>query len=166
MTAHPKPTTESTEQNPSYPLAAPVEALGQVWRNAANDLLTHHTETCAIWFAETMESMVPAYAPGGTNYWLQQMPAVWQTQWQHLAQSADASMTILARTQQQLLEWGAGALTAFSEQTAPASEDFQNRRVSATVIDFPDRRAAAHAIKRSAPHRKAIDPQVPVRRAR
>lgn len=92
-------------------------------------------------FAASLASVVPAFAPGGFSFWIQQMPALYQSQQARLVQSMFDSVEICSRMQRELVDCGRGVLV-LERNGSEVSGPTENRRVSAKVIDFPNRRAA------------------------
>lgn len=134
-------------QHTLEPMLATAESVNHVLTNVAKDMWAHHTEAGTAFVAEALTSIVPAFAPGGTSYWFQQIPAVFQSQFQRHLQSIADSIGILSRAQLQLLALGGHSLPQHNGQTGETLSEsnaaLANRRVSATVINFPDRRARA-----------------------
>lgn len=135
--------------NTLKPMMESAGAVNQVLTTTANEMVAHQFATGGAAFAEAMANIVPAFAPGGTTYWFQQIPTAIQSQFQRLMQSMVDSFGMVSRAQQQILELGSRSLPGLVGQSAETQAQWNpamaNRRVAVNVINFADRRAKAQA---------------------
>lgn len=69
------------------------------------DLMKTQSSVGTHCFVETWSSLADLYAPGGLQYMLSRLPEVYQKLSNHWLKSAMDQYTIVARSQQQMLDW-------------------------------------------------------------
>ena len=140
--------------NTLKPMMESAGAVNQVLTTTAKEMVALQFATGGAAFAEARASIVPAFAPGGTTYWFQQVPTVIQSQFQRLMQSMVDSVGMASRAQQQILELGRHSLQQLVGQSAETQPQWNptmaDRRVAVNVINFADRRAKAQAAQQNA----------------
>lgn len=130
-------------------------AVAHILSKAGEEMIKLQSEPVDAWFNETVPALVPQPGPAGAEHLLWQVPAIYyQAQSRRMVRIMLDTYSIVSRAQQRLLDWGGSALLGNVQQTAQAMSRLNgalaNRRESATVIDFADRRLAMQAVAESA----------------
>lgn len=119
----------------------------EVLTSTARNIQLIQSNAGAEMFTRCLESLAPAFSPAGGAYCFQHLPEFYATQSTALVKAATETFGELLRAQQTLTEMGSQSsswpgVKESAEATTQALRKFYNRRVTAEVISFPNRRAA------------------------
>lgn len=131
-----------------------ASAFATILSNSVEEMIKVQSGASAAGMAETLSSLVLPLTPDDSMHLLWQVPSLYRSQSERLLRSMLDTLGILAGTGQQVLEWQGERLSRSVQQTASAMSRLMGvlatRRVSADIINFSDRRAAAQTQWRAA----------------
>lgn len=114
--------------------------------SAARNIQLIQSNAGAEIFTRSLDSLVPAFSPDGSPFWIQQLPQLYSAQAACLMKSAADTFSEMVRAQQTLMEMGGQAtmpgIKESADSTTQTLRKFYSRRMTRKVIQFPERRVA------------------------
>jgi hypothetical protein len=147
----------SESSNSWNAMSKSADEAASILSGAAQDQFNILSLWGATEIAECMSLSSWYFAPGGSDYLMSKTPTLLLGQCERAVTAFLDSTVVLFRTQRQIVEWGARSL---SKNVGPAvsarsgsDAALSERRVSAHIINFPERRAIQMARSQAAAER-------------
>ena len=140
-------TMSNDSPDPLQPVMASARALNEIVSGTILGMMGIQSEAGMAMLAENLPKPISPLWPDGAIDLLWQLPPLFQAQSRRLVQTTADSLTKLSLGQQQLLEWTCQAVLGSVQNTehivSQLNSTLINRRTSAAVISFTDRRASS-----------------------